>query len=169
MSAKIETERKFIIRLPSPKALEAMPNYTRSEITQIYLDSPSGVTHRIRRRCFPDHTEYTETVKIKLSSMSAHEDERQIDEARYRELEVKLAEGAAPLHKVRHTFELGGHTYEIDVYPEWKDTCILEVELESEGEEISLPEVTALVREVTGDRRYSNASMARCFPAEERT
>ncbi len=167
MSAKIETERKFIIKMPSLEAIAAMPEYTKSEITQIYLDSPAGVTHRTRMRSFSDRTEYTETVKIRVSSMSAHEDERQIDEARYLELEKKLANGASPLHKVRHTFKLGGHTYEIDAYPAWKSTCILEVELESESEELGFPEVIELVREVTGDRRYSNAAMARCFPAED--
>ena len=55
---------------------------------------------------------------------------------------------------------------EIDVYPEWKSTCIMEIELESEDEVPSLPDFIRVVKEVTADRRFSNHSMSKSFPEE---
>ena len=60
----------------------------------------------------------------------------------------------------------GEHTVEIDIYPEWDSTAILEVELRSRDEQISLPDFIKILKEVTGDKRYSNASMSRTFPEE---
>ena len=50
-----------------------------------------------------------------------------------------LAEVIGSLSKTRHIFLFGTHTVEVDVYPLWKRSCVLEVELESETEELTLP------------------------------
>ncbi len=168
MSAKLEIERKFIIQMPDIRLLETKPEYTKSDIVQIYLTSPRAITHRIRSRDYGERTVYTETVKIRQSNMSAHEDEKEIDKRLFDTLKEKIAEGTVPLIKTRHTFCEGGYTYEIDIYPRWKSTCIMEVELENEGEEAPFPDIIRTVREVTGIKMYSNASMARCFPDEEK-
>ncbi len=163
----IEIEKKYVIEKPKPEELSAMPCYSKSEILQIYLSSPRGITRRIRRRIFSDRTEYTETVKVRIDSMSANEDEREISAERFCELESQIADGSRPLDKVRHTFVYDGHVFEIDVYPEWESTSILETELASREESVAFPEIIKVVREVTGDKRYSNASMSRDFPAED--
>ena len=167
MSNKVEIERKFIIRKPDEDALSRLNGYTRSEIEQIYLASPVGVTHRIRSRRYADRTEYTETVKLRIDKSSANELESEITEERFLELSRNIADGTRPIVKTRHTFPMGGHVFEIDVYPEWQSTCILEVELSHRDEEIIFPSLISPVREVTGEKPYSNASMSRVFPPEQ--
>jgi CYTH domain-containing protein len=42
----------------------------------------------------------------------------------------------------------------------------METELEYRDEEVILPSFIKILREVTGDRSYSNAGMAESFPPE---
>ena len=98
--------------------------------------------------------------------MSAFEDEREITESEYVAMLQEIAPGTVTLHKTRHTFPYFGRTVEIDIYPDWQRSCILEVELESEDEELILPDFINVIKEVTGDKGYSNAAMSRKFPEE---
>ena len=43
----------------------------------------------------------------------------------------------------------------------WDDEAILEIELTKEGQEITLPDWVTVIKEVTGDERYTNASIAK--------
>ena len=43
----------------------------------------------------------------------------------------------------------------------------METELESRDTEVLMPDFLSIVREVTGNKLYSNASMARSFPKED--
>ena len=56
--------------------------------------------------------------------------------------------------------------FEIDVYPFWTDRAIMEIELDSEEREVMLPPFIEVIKEVTGDGRYTNAAIAREVPAE---
>jgi CYTH domain-containing protein len=51
--------------------------------------------------------------------------------------------------------------FEIDVYPFWKDKAILEIELNDENTKISFPKEIKVIKEVTEDEAYKNASLAR--------
>ena len=164
--AGIEIERKYIIKLPSLDAVREIYGYTHSEITQIYLESGEGVTHRVRKRVYGDRTSYTETVKTRIDKMSVVEDEREITEAEYSRLSERVKKGTRPVKKTRYTVPSGKHLIEIDVYPEWKHTCIMETELSDRGESVVIPDFISIVEEVTGRFEYSNASMARNFPKE---
>lgn len=54
--------------------------------------------------------------------------------------------------------------FEIDVYPFWTDRAIMEIELESEEQEILFPPAVQIITEVTSDKRYTNSSLARHVP-----
>ena len=162
----IETERKLIILKPDEAILRREKSFTKSEIVQIYLNSDNS-THRVRRRKYESgKLELTENKKIRISKMSSIEDERIITEREFEDLAVNIENGAHPLSKTRLTFEYFGRVIEIDIYPEWQKTAILEVELESEEEELKLPEYINVLKEVTGSKDYSNHSMAHKFPDE---
>lgn len=163
----VEIERKFIVSLPSLEFISTLPDYSKSEITQIYLCGSAGVTHRIRKRVYSDRCEYTETKKIRIDESSAFEDEREIDSESFYMLSQKIKEGTSPICKERYTFSVGAQLFELDVYPQWKRSAILEAELENRDTELSLPQFIKLIKEVTGNRAYSNAGMARSFPPEE--
>ncbi len=169
MTGHIETERKYIIRLPDFSALEGKAGYTVSDITQIYLNSDEGVTHRVRARKYKDKTEYTETKKVRISRISAVEEEREITEDEFNSLAGNIKAGTRPVIKKRHTFLYYGQIFEIDVYPSWKCTAIMETELDSAEKIVKMPPFIKIIKEVTGVRGYSNAAMSSCFPAESMT
>lgn len=166
MKDHIETERKFIISKPDLAVLRAQAEYTSSDIVQIYLVSSPRVTHRIRSRTYPGGTVYTETTKMRISGMSAYEDEREITEAEFVSLSEQIDPDTTPITKTRHTFVHGGQLFEIDVYPNWHTTAIMETELDSEDTAVEIPDFISIIKEVTGIRAYSNASMSRVFPTE---
>lgn len=166
MSTSVEIERKYVIRMPNISTMRAQNGYTVSEISQTYLASPTGITHRVRMRTFDDKVVYTETKKVRIDAMSVYEDERQISEGEYLDLLKRIALDTHTVVKSRHTFIAFGQTFEVDIYPEWTSTCILETELSSRDEAVTMPDFISVVKEVTGDKKYSNASMSREFPAE---
>ena len=163
----VEIERKYIISKPDFATLVGMPGYHSSLILQIYLDSSKGATHRIRSRRDADGVKYTETTKVRIDSMSVYEDEREISEGDFVALSKKIKSGTLPISKTRHRFDHAGLVIEIDEYPEWHNTCIMEIELPSREYNAKIPEFINIVKEVTGDGAYSNAAMSRAFPKEE--
>ena len=165
----VEIERKYIIEKPDFERLGEAAGYTVSDIVQIYLPAEKGQTHRIRSRAYKDKTVYIETRKIRIDKMSVTEIEREIEEEEFLRLSENIAEGTRPVVKRRHTLDLGVTVAEIDEYPEWSSTCIMETELPSRDTEVSFPPYIRIIREVTGERAYSNASMSKCFPKEEGT
>ena len=163
----VEIERKYIIELPRLDLIKSIDGCTESEILQIYINSQPGVTKRVRRREFSDRVVYTKTQKLRINKMSAEEDEREISENEFNLLSAQIKEGTRPIIKTRYTFYYLGKPFEIDVYPEWRKSAILETELTAEDEAVDFPEVIHVIKEVTGDPAYSNAGMARHFPEEE--
>ena len=163
----IEIERKLIIEKPSEERLRVCDSYTVSEIEQIYLHIAKGECDRIRRREYPTHTVYTRTVKHRIDSESCYEDEREISREEYEALEKGIMQGTHPVRKRRHTFLFHGKTIEIDIYPEWERCAALECELSTRGESFLLPDFIRVLRDVTGDARYSNAALSQHFPSED--
>ncbi len=166
MKKQVEIERKYIIEMPDISVLKNQPYYTESDIMQIYLSSDGKSTRRIRSRAYPEYTAYTETVKRRIDSMSAIEEEREISSSEFNLLKKEFKEGTRPILKTRHTFVCDGRTLEIDVYPDWKSSAVMEIELETREINPKFPPFIKVISEVTGDFRYSNASMAREFPKE---
>lgn len=162
----IEIERKFVIKMPDILTLLSQKDYTVSEILQIYLPSGKGETRRVRSRAYGDRTLYIETKKIRIDSMSSEETEREISEEEFNNLAASILEGTTPIRKTRHTFIYEDQLFEIDVYPRWHSTAIMETELQAGDTEVVMPSFIRIVKEVTGDKAYSNASMSRSFPRE---
>lgn len=163
----IEIERKYIIEKPEMEKLLSIKGVSVSSIVQIYLEAPTGVTRRIRSRSYSDGTRYFETVKRRIDEISAYEDEREISEAEFIEKSKEIKKGSAPIRKERIAFSYNGKTLEIDIYPEWDKTAIMEIELNSRDEEIKVPDFLKIIREVSGEKQYSNASMSEKFPPED--
>ena len=97
------------------------------------------------------------TLKIAISGMSRHEFEYDVPYSDAKEM-LKLANGAA-ISKTRYEVPHGKHVWEVDVYDGALDGLVVaEVEMKSETENPELP--TWLGRELTGDKRFSNQSLA---------
>ena len=164
----IEIERKFIIEMPKRDELLALDFSSSSFITQIYLSAPEGITRRIRSRSYKTKTHYFETIKKRIDKISAYEDEREISESEFVEKSKEIREGSKPITKERITFPYKSHSIEIDIYPEWKNTAIMEIELKSREEKVEIPCFIKIIKEVTGERKYTNAAMSESFPKEEK-
>lgn len=162
----LEIERRFLIQMPDIEWLKHAAEHT--EITQTYLARPApDVTARVRKRGLDGSYVYTHTEKTRLSDMSRREIERQITAEEYTDLLGKADRSRRVIQKTRYCLPYRGQTFEIDVFPFWQRMAIMEIELESEGQSVLFPPQIVLLREVTSDRRYTNASLAKCIPEEE--
>ena len=70
------------------------------------------------------------------------------------------------IHKERYCLSENNQYFEIDVYPEWDNQAIMEIELSSEDEEIKTPDSIKIIKEVTDDDTYKNYSMAKEMPKQ---
>ncbi len=165
----LEIERKFLIERPSLRLLKALPNCERVDIIQTYLKSDENAEElRIRQRGAQGHYIYFKTRKKKLSAMKRVEEEERLSQEEYLALLVQADPAFRPIHKERYCLSEKGFYYEIDIYPDWPDRAIMEIELHSEDQEIVFPEGIRVIREVTDDPAYTNRELARIQAAHDR-
>lgn len=159
--APLEIERKFLIRRPDTEELAKTDGAVRYDIEQIYLPTTAdGDQPRIRRRVGTEGVECFYTVKRRISDVTREEIEQCISEERFHELADGVGKCAPSIKKIRWCIPSGDHVAEVDIYPFWERLAVVEVELSAEDERFVLPPVLSVVREVTGERRYINRSMA---------
>ena len=156
-----EIERKFLIGYPDLNILE---RYPKSDIAQTYLKTNDGMTSRVRKRTSNGDTKYIFTEKKRVTDVTCIENERELSADEYEEL-LKLADPERrTVYKTRYCVPFGGREVEVDIYPFWNDRAIAEVELESEDEAVSLPDFIKVIRDVTAEKRYKNAAIAKKIP-----
>ena len=154
-------ERKFLIEYPDLNRLESDPLCRQVEIDQAYLKSDPSEEIRIRRRGENGHYIYYETRKVTLDNMKRMSTEKRLSQSEYRRLLLTADPARRQIHKTRYCLTYDKQYFEIDVYPFWDDQAILEIELRDENEEIRFPEFIHVIREVTDDPAYKNASLAK--------
>ena len=158
--SNIETEYKYIVKMPSIEELRTCEKFTESRITQIYIYD-TELTHRVRKREYTcGRVEYTENTKRRLNRISSVENEREITEAEYTALAGRMAEGSTPVIKTRRTVLYCGLVFEFDFYPHWEKSCIMEVEIPSFEKQVIIPPFIEIIADVTGVKKYSNHSMS---------
>jgi adenylate cyclase len=148
----VEIERKFLVESPPPD----LARHPAERIEQGYLAvADDGVEVRVRRR--------GEATVLTVKSGPAHvrvEEEIPIDERRFFAL-WPLTEGRRVV-KTRYAVPLGEATAEVDVYGGALDGLVVaEVEFPSESASERFAPPPWFARELTGDARYANQSLAR--------
>lgn len=161
---EFEIERKFLIRMPQPELLETLGEKTG--IVQTYLKTDEG-SARVRKRGSEGHWVYTHTEKKRLSDMRRIEREREVDEAEYLRLLEMADTQRRVICKDRYCIEYMGQLLEIDIFPFYTDRAFLEIELEDERQPVHIPTWLEIIKEVTADRRYTNAALALEIPYDE--
>ena len=160
-----EIERKFLIQRPDDAWLEA--KCRGSHIIQTYLKSEApGYNERVRRREDKSAVVYTHTVKRRINDLRREEQEREISEAEYRALLQRADPERRSIEQRRYVLAYEGKKFEIDVSPFWQDRAVMEIELTDETETVKLPPEIEIIKEVTRDRRYTNAALAKAIPAD---
>ena len=160
-----EIERKFLICRPERSWL--CLHAFGSRITQTYLKTIPGQSARVRKRVYGDHVTYTHTIKQKISDVRRIEREREISQEEYEELLRQADPDRRTIEKERWILNYHNQAFEIDLFPFWKNQAYMELELDSEDQDIDFPPDITILREVTGDKRYSNSSLAKAIPDED--
>ena len=152
----MEIERKFLVGAP-PDGLDAHP---AEPIDQGYLALDGDTEVRVRRRAG------RATLTIKHGSgLVRVEEEIAIDDARFERLWPLTA--GRRIEKVRHLVPADGVTVELDVYGgDLAGLVVAEVEFAGEADSEAWRPPGWLGRELTGDERYANRSLA-CHGAPE--
>ena len=161
-----EIERKFLIYYPNIKELENMPNCTKIDISQTYLKSDNDMERRVRARGINGDYLYYLTEKRKISNIKRVECERRLTQNEYLALLMETDNKLHTIHKTRYCLSENNQYFEIDIYPEWDNQAIMEIELSSENETIKTPEFIKIIKEVTDDNDYKNYQMAKEMPKE---
>lgn len=162
-----EIERKYLIETPKRDSLAARCSHVYA-MEQTYLRGKAGVTRRVRKRSENGATAYFYTEKEPVSDCTAVEREREISPAAYEALLKERDPALRTIVKTRYCLPWENHLFEIDLYPFWTEMAVMEVELKEENEAVAFPPEIRIRREVTGDRRFKNVSLARDVPEEKR-
>ena len=162
----LETERKFLIKLP-----DDLTDIQSGEmnIIQIYLKrNDPDIQRRIRKITRGGGTEYVYTEKKKISDITREENEFSISSAEYETYYHERDTSLTPVEKTRHFIDYKNQHFELDEYPFSDKLATIELELEDESQQIELPPFIDVIKEVTGDPRYFNAALsaANSFPKE---
>ena len=104
---------------------------------------------------------YFQTTKKKVTDLKRVEVERRLSKDEYLRLLMEADPNCRPIRKTRYCLTYDNQYFEIDVYPFWKDKAIVEIELADESTDIRFPAEIKVIKEVTDDVSYKNASIAR--------
>ena len=157
----IEIERKYRLRAAPTVDVLAAHGAVAKRIEQVYL-AGAPANRRLRRTELADgEVRLVVTEKRRLADFTFHERERSLDEDEYERLLGDADPAKAPIRKTRHVVPHGAQALEIDVFESPGGLILLEVELRSAEEPVTLPSWLGEWREVTGDRRYLNTNLAR--------
>ncbi len=161
---KKEIERKFLVEYPD---FSVLPHHARVPIIQHYLKNEKGEKWRVRVRGESNARLYTETKKTGGIGLSCHEDEHVITKNKHHHLVMTaLDRTRQPIEKYRHCFVFENQYFELDVFKDPKLPCaVLEIELLSEHQHVSLPPFLKVIREVTMDPAWKNSAIAKRIPA----
>lgn len=157
----LEIERKFLIEYPDIDWLENSFNCKKIEIIQTYLKSGEKEEIRVRQRGLNGNYIYFKTIKRKVDELKRIEIEKRLSKDEYLTLLMEADTEKRQIRKNRYCLMSNNQYFEIDVYPFWNDKAILEIELSDENAEIVFPEQLKIIKEVTDDDNYKNASLAK--------
>jgi CYTH domain-containing protein/predicted ATPase len=152
-----EIERKFLVA-----SCDDMPvPFADLDIEQTYLTSDDGAERRVRKRSQGGEAVYYHTIKRRISKQRREEIERRITADEYALLMQQADPARRTIHKTRRVFLYDGRMFEMDIYRDPRPgLCVIEIELDAEDEDVTLPPFVHIEREITGDKAYANAQLA---------
>jgi CYTH domain-containing protein len=147
-----EIERKFLV-----KGNDWHPGVPGVLYRQGYLGTGARAACTVRVRVAGEHAWLT--IKGRAAGGARDEYEYPVPLADAEEMLSRLCPGGR-VEKIRHRLPYAGHVWEVDEFiGENAPLVVAEVELDSIDAEVALPPWVG--REVTEDRRYTNAALAR--------
>lgn len=158
----LEIERKFLIEKPDLEFLESLESCEKVDIVQTYLRSSNPNEEvRVRQRGINDSFIYTKTRKIKIDGLKRVELEERITPEEYVKELQNADSNMKPIVKTRYCLSYDNQYFEIDIFPDMENEAIMEIELASEDQKITIPEFIDVIDEVTDKDEYKNAEIAK--------
>lgn len=156
----IEFERKYLIEPIRPEQLPVP--YCTVEIEQHYLTDNQGAPVRLRKRGQDGGWIYFCTRKTDISKGKRTENEQRISETEFhRQCLTTGTQYRGYVKKNRTCFVYDSQYLELDIFtdPETGYT-LLEYETDDDTTPVSFPPFLRLIREVTGEKEYTNYFIA---------
>lgn len=166
-----EIERRFLIDTEDINLVELnrtlLPIVTLN-IAQTYLKTTDGTVARFRQTgenyngvSGSNHVVWHHTVKYPKVGASCTEIERRITSEEFNSMKFEKDENRQIIFKKRHCFLWNDKQFQLDEFETpIKGTLILEIELDNENEEFTIPPFLSVIKEVTTDSSYSNWNIA---------
>ena len=157
----LEIERKFLLSRPSEEFLKSIAD-AREDIIQTYLPIEDNKFRRVRKTLKEDGKDYYYYFeKLQVSDTTRIERMQEITQEEYTELLMNADPESNPIRKTRYYVKKDPLIFEIDLFDELPDYAIAEVELEDDNTVVEFPEGFDVIREVTRDKRFGNALLAK--------
>jgi CYTH domain-containing protein/predicted ATPase len=157
----VEVERKFLLASPPPA--DFLANAVPVQIEQMYLPADGPTERRIRARTHDEHTTYFHTTKSPNPNGPGRiEHEAPITAETYRILAELRDPATRVIRKNRYCLVENGQHFELDqITGPNGDIWVLEAELVSADDQVTLPAALTIAGEVTDSPLYRNAAIAR--------
>jgi CYTH domain-containing protein len=157
----MEHARRFLIKYPDLDWLNNNPNCQRVEIIQTYLTPYRDEERRICMRGTGGSYIYYKTTQRDAPDGGRMEVEERLSQEEYFSLLMEADPACRPIRKTRYCLVDDVQSFEVDLYPTWKDVAMLQIELSDPDAEVHIPENLHVIREVTDNPAYDNHEMAR--------
>ncbi|MDE2188665.1 MAG: AAA family ATPase [Patescibacteria group bacterium] len=157
----LEKEDKFLIKSFDPATISV--KWNESTIVQDYLVSPIATKeHRVRARTDGESTSYYYTVKHDISPGVRVEQEKMLTKREYESLLTLRNPNMTTIKKRRICFFWREQFFEVDLFQaNHQGLVLLEAERTDRTPELELPPFIGIIRNVTNDKQYSNAELAK--------
>ncbi|TDC68307.1 hypothetical protein E1200_12090 [Actinomadura sp. GC306] len=158
----VEIERKFLLGAEPDWSHPALRGADVIEYEQIYLKVDGPDQLRIRRGVSRSCTAYRLARLHRLSDGVREVEEKELGGEEYETLRRDRDPSREIISKMRHCFDWRGQFFELDTIrrPASRACFLLELQVESMEQSISLPDFLVIDREVTTDVSFSNAMIA---------
>jgi CYTH domain-containing protein len=170
MGTKLEIERKFLVRFPSSwsdlaELFDGIVDVKR--INQTYLTPRKGEPAARIRKTVEGLSGDTDTVyhfnqKKPTGDTGVHEEtEHEITEKEYQKSLKNANPDKCAVEKTRFVFKWHDQVFELDLFKgHLKGLAILEIELDDKDGKVELPPFLKMIKDVTGDKRFTNFALA---------
>lgn len=154
----VEIERKFLIKKPNIEAISKLYPVAVCDIFQFWLPENSLNVDERRVRSYGIDNNYTYYYTEKKQYNEGRiEIEERISEKEFLRL---LPDMKSKLSKKRYCIVYNSQYIKLDIFSFEHDKAIVEVELSDITEEVKIPDVFEVIKEVTNDEKYLNKNIA---------
>lgn len=168
-NTNLEIEKKFLVKFPDSwsslaELFDGIVDVKR--ISQTYLKPKNNEPSARVRKTIEGLSGDTDTVyhfnQKEFVENGVHKEyEKEISKKEYEKYLESPHPDKKELQKTRFVFKFKNQVFELDLFKGYlKGLAVLEIELKNKNQKIELPPFLKVVKEVTGDKRYSNFELS---------